>query len=69
MWSFVGKKAQNVGYGTIIDHTGRVILAYVCGTHEDEIFLQLKEYLDHLGSHAFTLTTVEYIVVISAGSS
>jgi len=36
MWSFVGKKAQQRWLWHAIDHTSGVILAYVCGVHEDE---------------------------------
>jgi insertion element IS1 protein InsB len=53
MWSFVGKKAQQRWLWHAIDHTSRVILAYVCGTHEDEVFLQLKEYLRPFGITRF----------------
>ena len=53
MWSFVGKKAQQRWLRHAIDHTSRVILAYVCGTHEDEVFLQLKEYLRPFGITRF----------------
>jgi insertion element IS1 protein InsB len=53
MWSFVGKKAQQRWLWHAIDHTSRVILAYVCGTHEDEVFLQLKEYVRPLGIARF----------------
>jgi insertion element IS1 protein InsB len=44
MWSFVGKKAPQRWLWHAIDHTSGVILAYVCGVHEDEVFCQLKEY-------------------------
>ena len=30
-----------------------MILAYVCGVHEDEVFLQLKEYLRPFGISRF----------------
>ena len=53
MWSFVGKKAQQRWLWHASDHTSRVILAYVCGTHEDEVFLQLKEYLRPFGITRF----------------
>jgi insertion element IS1 protein InsB len=43
MWSFVGKKAPQHWLWHAIDHTSGVILADVCGVHEDEVFLQLKE--------------------------
>ena len=38
MWSFVGKKAPQRGLWHAIDHTSGVILASVCGVHEDEVF-------------------------------
>ena len=53
MWSFVGKKEQQRWLWHAIDHTSGVILAYVCGTHEDEVFLQLKEYLRPFGISRF----------------
>jgi insertion element IS1 protein InsB len=53
MWSFVGKKAQQRWLWHAIDHTSGVILAYVCGAHEDEGLLQLKEYLRPCGISRF----------------
>ena len=53
MWSFVGKKAQQRWLWHAIDHTSGVILAYVCGVHEDDVFLQLKEYLRPFGISQF----------------
>jgi insertion element IS1 protein InsB len=53
MWSFVGKKAQQRWLWHAIDHTSGVILAYVCGAHEDDVFLQLKEYLRPFGIARF----------------
>jgi insertion element IS1 protein InsB len=54
-WSVVGKKAQQRWLWHAIDQTSRVILADVCGTHEDEIFLPLKEYLLPFGiTHFYT---------------
>ena len=44
MWSFVEKKAQQRWLWHASDHTSGVILAYVCGAHEDDVLLQLKEY-------------------------
>jgi insertion element IS1 protein InsB len=38
MWSFIGKKAQQRGLWHAIDHTSGVILADVCGVHEDDVF-------------------------------
>ena len=53
MWSFVGKKAQQRWLWHAIDHTSGVILAYVCGVHEDEVFLQWKAYLRPFGISQF----------------
>ena len=53
MWSFVGKKEQQRWLWYAIDHTSSVILADVCGTREDEVFLQLKEYLRPFGIARF----------------
>jgi insertion element IS1 protein InsB len=53
MWSVVGKKAQQCWLWHAIDHSSGVILAYVCGVHEDEVFFQLKEYLRPLGLSRF----------------
>ena len=47
--SCVGKTAQQRWLWQAIDHASGVILAYVCGVHEDEVFLQLKEYLRPFG--------------------
>jgi hypothetical protein len=44
MWSVVGKKAPQRWLWQAIDQTSGVILAYVCGVHEDEVFLPWKEY-------------------------
>jgi hypothetical protein len=53
MWSFVGKKAPQRWLWHAIDHTRGVILADVCGVHEDEVFLQLKKYLRPFGISQF----------------
>ena len=53
MWSFVGKKAQQRWLWHAIDHRTGVVLAYVLGTHQDEVFLQLKALLAPLGLHHF----------------
>jgi len=45
MWSFVEKKAQQRGLWHAIDHHTGVVLAYVLGTREDDVFLQLKALL------------------------
>jgi insertion element IS1 protein InsB len=38
LWSVVGKKAQQRWLWHAIDHPSGVILADVCGVHEDEVF-------------------------------
>jgi insertion element IS1 protein InsB len=53
MWSFVGKKTQQRWLWHAIDHQTGVVLAYVLGTHQDEVFLQLKALLAPLGIHHF----------------
>jgi insertion element IS1 protein InsB len=53
MWSFVGKKAQQRWLWHAIDHRTGVVLAYVLGTHQDEVFLQLKVLLAPFGIHHF----------------
>ena len=42
MWSFVGHKGQKRWLWHAIDHQIGTVLAYVLGSHEDVIFLQLK---------------------------
>jgi insertion element IS1 protein InsB len=51
MWSFVAKKSQQRWLWHAIDHQTGVVLAYVLGTHQDEVFLQLKALLAPLGIH------------------
>jgi insertion element IS1 protein InsB len=53
MWSFVGKKSQQRWLWHAIDHINGIVLAYVCGTREDEVFLQLKKYLRPFGISRF----------------
>jgi insertion element IS1 protein InsB len=53
MWSFVGKKAQQRWLWHAIDHRTGVVFAYVLGTHQDEVFLQLNALLGPLGIHHF----------------
>jgi insertion element IS1 protein InsB len=53
MWSFVEKKSQQRWLWHAIDHQTGVVLAYVLGTHQDEVFLQLKTLLAPLGIHHF----------------
>ena len=42
MWSFVGHKGQQRWLWHAIDHQSGTVRAYVLGSHEDVIFLQLK---------------------------
>ena len=42
MWSFVGKKTPQRWLWHAIDHCTGMVLAYVLGTHQDDVFLQLK---------------------------
>jgi insertion element IS1 protein InsB len=53
MWSCVGKKAQQRWLWHAIDHRTGVVLAYVLGTRQDEVFLQLKVLLAPFGIHHF----------------
>jgi insertion element IS1 protein InsB len=53
MGSFVGKKAQQRWLWHAIDHRTGVVLAYVLGTRQDEVFLQLKVLLAPFGIHHF----------------
>jgi insertion element IS1 protein InsB len=43
MWSFMGQKERQRWLWHAIDHVSGMVFAYVCGTREDEVFLQLKE--------------------------
>jgi len=55
MWSFVGSKSQQRWLWHAIDHQTGQVLAYVCGTREDETFLKLKELLAPFGiTHFYT---------------
>ena len=53
MWSFVRKKSQQRWLWHAIDHRTGVVLAYVLGTHQDDVFLQLKALLAPLGIRHF----------------
>ena len=53
MWSFVGKKTQQRWLWHAMDHRTGVVLAYVLGTHQDDVFLQLKALLALLGIRHF----------------
>jgi insertion element IS1 protein InsB len=45
MWSFVGKKENQRWLWHAIEHRSGQVLAYVLGTHKDEVFLKLKRLL------------------------
>jgi insertion element IS1 protein InsB len=49
MWSFVGKKENQRWLWQAIDHWTGVVLAYVLGTREDEVFVRLKPLLQPFG--------------------
>ena len=53
MWSFVGSKSQQRWLWHAIDHHTDQVLAYVCGTREDEVFFELKALLAPLGITRF----------------
>jgi insertion element IS1 protein InsB len=53
MWSFVGKKTQQRWLWHAIDHQTGVVLAYVLGTHQDEVFRPLKVLLAPCGIRHF----------------
>jgi insertion element IS1 protein InsB len=53
MWSFVGKKTQQRWLWHAIDHQTGVVLAYVLGTRQDEVFVQLKVLLAPFGIRHF----------------
>ena len=53
MWSFVKRKEQQRWLWHAIDHQSGVVLAYVCGTHEDDVFLQLQTLLGPFGISRF----------------
>lgn len=38
MWSFVQKKEQQRWLWPAMDHQQGIVLAFVCGTHEDDVF-------------------------------
>lgn len=53
MWSFVESKDHQRWLWHAIDHQTGQVLAYVCGTREDEVFLELKALLKPLGIMRF----------------
>jgi len=59
MWSYVGDKTQQRWLWHAIDHRTGVILAYVLGPRQDEVFLQLKALLAPFGIHHFYTDAAE----------
>jgi insertion element IS1 protein InsB len=53
MWSFVKSKDQQQWLWHAIDHEQGSVLAYGCGTHEDDVFLQLQTWLRPFGISRF----------------
>jgi len=53
MWSFVQKKANQRWLWHAIDHTTGAVLAYVLGSHTDDVFLKLKHLLEPFGINRF----------------
>lgn len=49
MWSFVGKKSQQRWLWHAIDHHSGQVLAYVFGTRQDKVFLELQALLEPFG--------------------
>ena len=55
MWSFVGSKSQQRWLWHAIDHYTGQVLAYVFGTREDCVFLELQALLEPFGiTHFYT---------------
>ena len=53
MWSFVGSKSQQRWLWHAIDHHTGQVLAYVFGTREDHVFLELQALLKPFGITRF----------------
>jgi len=53
MWSFVESKDHQRWLWHAIEHQTGQVLAYVCGTREDEVFLELKALLKPFGITRF----------------
>lgn len=55
MWSYVGCKANQRWLWHAIDRASGVVLAYVLGRRQDEVFLELKSLLAPFGiTHFYT---------------
>jgi insertion element IS1 protein InsB len=59
MWSFVEKKSQQQWLWHAIEHRTGVVLADVLGTHQDDVFLQLKPLLAPFGIRHFSTDGAE----------
>ena len=53
MQSFVGKKSNQRWLWHAIDHDSGEVLAYILGTREDKVFLELKQLLSPFGITRF----------------
>ena len=53
MWSFVKKKEPPRWLWHAIEHQRGVVWADVCGTHEDDVFLQLRTLVQPVGISRF----------------
>ena len=52
-WSVVGNKTQQRWLWPASEHRTGVMLAYVFGSRQDDVFVQLKQLLTPLGMHHF----------------
>jgi insertion element IS1 protein InsB len=69
MWSFVERKSQQRWLWHAIDRATGVVLAYVLGTREDDVFLRLKSQLKPFGiRHFYTDAASAYARHIPAAS-
>ena len=72
MWSYVGKKSQELWLCHAIDHKTGKVLAYTFGLRKDEVFLKLKAllspfgitrfYTDALGTYKRCLNPENYVI-------
>ncbi len=53
MWSYVGNKANQRWLWHAIDHHTGSVLAYVLGSHQDQVFLALRSLLEPFGVTRF----------------
>jgi insertion element IS1 protein InsB len=72
MWSFVGRKECQRWLWHAIDHHSGAMLAYVLGTHTDQVFLELQQllapfgitrfYTDDWGTYQRHLTPEQHVI-------